>query len=66
MKWIVVLGALALLSGCETAGRVLLTDQVCAGWAAILISPDDVLTEETAQQIEAHNEFGQAQGCWKR
>jgi hypothetical protein len=41
------------------------TAQVCAGWKPILISPDDQLTEGTASQIEAHDEYGAAAGCWK-
>lgn len=56
---------LALLGACETSGPVTDQAQVCAGWKPILISRDDLLTEATAQQIEAHNEFGASIECWK-
>ena len=59
-----MLASLALLSACATSGRVTDPAHVCAGWKAVYVSQGDVLTEGTAQQIEAHNEFGAKQGCW--
>lgn len=61
-----MLPVLALLSACAPNGAVVdTTAQVCAGWKPILIGPDDQLTEGTASQIEAHDEYGAAAGCWK-
>lgn len=37
----------------------------CAGWDPINPSRKDVLTDGTAKQIVAHNEFGEKQRCWK-
>lgn len=37
----------------------------CAGWRPIYPHADDVLTDETAAQILAHDEHGAEQGCWK-
>lgn len=51
----------ALLSACGTTGPA--TDG-CAGFAPIYISQDDMLTEGTAIQIEAHNLYGADQGYW--
>lgn len=65
MRSTLTLCALALLTGCATIGPGT-EDQVCAGWKPILISQADVLTEETARQIEGHNLNGEANGCWKR
>lgn len=59
----------ALVSGCFGTGREPAIEQrrqVCAGWAPILVHPDDRFTEGTARRIEAHNLFGERQGCWKR
>lgn len=61
------MGATLFLAACTGGpGPITETRQVCAGWAPILISRDDVLTEGTAQQIEGHNLNGVANGCWKR
>lgn len=43
------------LSGC-------LTDS-CAGWKAIKPSKNDKLTDGTARQILAHDEYGESLGC---
>jgi hypothetical protein len=59
----------ALVSGCFGAGREAAIEerrQVCAGWKPILVHPADRLTEGTARQIEAHNLFGEGEGCWTR
>jgi len=37
----------------------------CAGWHEFEPSSRDVLTDGTAKQMLAHNEFGAKQGCWK-
>lgn len=63
-KTIVLLASLALLTGCATAGPV--TDQgFCAVARAIYVSVQDVLTEGTADQIEAHNNTGARLCGWK-
>ncbi|UGB46982.1 hypothetical protein LQ772_06740 [Frateuria edaphi] len=36
----------------------------CAGWEPILVSKKDVLTDGTSKQILAHNNHGEATGCW--
>ncbi len=57
-KWIAlcVIGGLGMtLSGCGTMG--------CAGFRAVYVSEDDVLTEGTARQLAANNENGYAQKC---
>lgn len=63
-KTIVLLVSLALLTGCETAGPA--TDQgFCAVGRPIYVSRQDVLTEGTADQIEAHNNTGARVCGWK-
>ena len=59
-----MLGLVTLTMGCETTGPAIDQDTICAGWRPVLVSRDDVLSNETAQDILAHNEFGAAQGCW--
>lgn len=60
-----MLPLILLLAGCATtAGRVIEPDR-CAGWAPIYPSRADVLTDSTARQILAHDEFGARMGCWK-
>lgn len=36
----------------------------CAEWKAIYIGDEDDLSEDTASQIEAHNLYGENEGCW--
>lgn len=36
----------------------------CTGWEAIYVSGQDVLTDQTAKQIQAHDEHGVTQNCW--
>jgi len=36
----------------------------CEAFRPILIGEEDILTDETAVQIEIHNEVGLALGCW--
>lgn len=61
VRRIVMLAALALLTGCGGSGPV--TDG-CAGWVAIRVTAADVLSEGTARQVLAHNLAGRARGCW--
>jgi hypothetical protein len=46
------------MAGCATDG--------CSGWSAIRPSRSDKLTDGTARQILAHNQFGVRQGCWAK
>jgi hypothetical protein len=50
-----------LLTGCVTNGGA-----DCAGWKAIRLDGASIngLTERDARDILAHNEFGEARGCW--
>lgn len=50
-----------LLSGCATAGPA--TDG-CAAWRSIYISRADALTDDTAEQILAHNLIGRRLCGW--
>lgn len=57
----------ALVSACAQIGvGPIDRAAVCAGWRPILVSPRDVLTEETAREILAHNLYGERIGCWRR
>lgn len=55
------LAAMLAVASCGSAGSGI----ECAGWRPILMSRDDLLTEETERLILAHNEFGVARACWK-
>lgn len=58
MKYAVaLLGSLALLTGCATAGGPS-TDTFCQIAQPILVSRHLPIAEKTAEQIEAHNEIG--------
>lgn len=65
MKWktVSLLIVLIPLTACVNAGAA----TNCTGWAAI--RPDsaslDGMTAGLAVQIEAHNEYGLARGCWR-
>lgn len=48
--------------GCLTAGSA---DNSCSGFRAILISDEDVLSRDTADQILGHNIFGERRCGWK-
>ena len=52
-----------LLSGCSTNGRE--TDP-CGPWRAIYVSKSDVLSEDTARALLAHNRTGAALCAWGR
>lgn len=54
---------LVLLSGCAGNGAGI--DGGCAWARPIYVSRADVLTEETAQQLLAHNEAGSRLCGWK-
>lgn len=51
------------MAGCAEKGVTKL--DVCKGWEPIMVSKDDVLTDQTAKQILANNIYGVEQGCWK-
>lgn len=58
-----LLSALGLLSGCAGTPAVIADARpFCAAVTPVCISKDDVLTEETARQIEANN-LGRAAIC---
>lgn len=54
-----------LLSSCATNGRVIETASGCAWARPILVSKADVLTDQTARQILAHNEAGRVLCGWR-
>lgn len=56
----------ALLTGCETTGRVIeVVDTACNWTRPIYTSQADELTGRTADQILAHNLAGEARCGWK-
>lgn len=52
-----------LLMSCEKIGLVN-NQQVCVGWKPIYINKGDIVSEETAKEILAHNLYGQKNKCW--
>lgn len=56
--------ALALLSGCVTAGVG--TEGACVAFRPIYISRADQLSDGTAEQLLAHNETGARLCGWQR
>lgn len=58
------LGLVVQLSGCAASGPATNSGDYCAGWNAIYVSRDDVLTDGTAGQILGHNKHGKGEGCW--
>lgn len=52
-----------MAAGC--APRTIIKTDHCSGWAPIYASGDDVLTDGTARQILAHDQYGARMGCWK-
>lgn len=56
-------GLLILLTGCAGTGAATRL-AACGPWQPIYVSKADVLSEETARQILAHNEVGRALKCW--
>ena len=55
--------ASGILAGC--APRTIVKTDHCTGWAPIYADGSDVLTDGTARQILAHDEYGARMGCWK-
>lgn len=53
-----------MMAGCATKTTVKVDH--CTGWAPIYPSGNDVLTDGTARQILAHDEFGARMGCWPK
>lgn len=49
-------------SGCTTP-MVVTADELCQDWRAMTVSKKDVLTQETAEQIEASNGSRVNWGC---
>lgn len=50
-----IAGLAISLSGCASG--------VCTGWGPIKVSKEDVLSEGTAKQILAHDEYGARLKC---
>ena len=59
---ITTLLSLTLASGCTTNGRA----EFCAGWRPIYLESASILSmsEQDADSVLSHNEFGQSIGCW--
>lgn len=59
------LASLALLSGCaaQNSPALIANDELCRSWRHQTIKAADVLTEETARQIEGSNKARPAWGC---
>lgn len=54
------------LAGCATTGHIPPASNGCEWAKPILVSPKDVLTDETAKQILAYDETGAKLCGWKR
>lgn len=66
MKLLASLPAL-LLAACATTGpEIKIVDTACRWTKPIYVSRGDILTDGTADQIEAHNETGAKRCGWKR
>jgi PBP1b-binding outer membrane lipoprotein LpoB len=59
----VLLSSLVLLTGCGRTAAGIVSNELCNDWRHATISKKDVLTEETASQIEASNKSRPAWGC---
>lgn len=66
MKAAILLPLAALLSGCCTppAPEVRVIDTACTWTVPIYVSRADVLTDDTAESILAHNETGRDRCGW--
>jgi hypothetical protein len=60
-----MLAVLGLLSGCGTL-HVVTAENLCRDWRYQTVSKKDVLTQETAEQIEASNGSRVNWGCAPR
>ncbi len=62
MRWTVLcLVSLILLAGCALSGAA---PTPCGPWRPILVGAADVLTDETARDVLAHNETGRRLCGW--
>jgi hypothetical protein len=62
MRSMMLLGAsLLLLTGCATSGPAI---DACGPWRAIYVGKADVLTEDTARSLLAHNRTGRELCGW--
>lgn len=59
---LILLLAILLTAGCA---NVTPRTDMCAPWSPIYVSADDVLTDGTARQINAHDETGARLCGWK-
>lgn len=64
-KLVLMLAPLALLTGCVKTGAVTAVTN-CAVGNHVTVSKRDVLTEQTAQEIEGNNRSREAGGCSAR
>ena len=56
-----------LLTACGTIGHeIKVVDTACEWTKPIYVSKADIITDETAKQILAHNETGRLRCGWKR
>lgn len=65
MKWkIGLLAAVLLNSACVKDGG---SPDKCAGWKPVILTDVaiDAMSEDEAQDVLAHNEFGYESGCWE-
>lgn len=53
----------AIVSGCSHAPMLVTADELCKDWRNMTVSKKDVLTQETAEQIEASNLSRVNWGC---
>lgn len=63
MRTSILLVASLVLSGCQNSGTL----SACDGWRPIQLTKQDAskISDPLADQILAHNEFGEKIGCWK-
>lgn len=59
-----LLASLIPLAGCATNSVV--PSDPCGPFRPIYVGKADVLTEQTARDLLAHNRTGAALGCWGR
>ena len=57
--------AAVLLTGCGITGPARIVDTGCSWTRPIYVSKADILTDQTAVQILAHNETGAKRCRWK-
>lgn len=56
------LGISGTLDGCVKTVTVV---DHCTGWEPIYVGDADVLTDQTAKQVLAHDQHGVNEKCWK-